>query len=141
MDLNNHEGQLYCVVLKEAPSPPRWKHYVFSKTAQTCYSIPHDVDIRELEIGQDGEQRGLLNAFPVVRHYNEMHDFAFAGVIEDAYEEDDFDDDECDELWKACLEHLTPLESAQLASKENLSDEEEADKPATTETPSGKGKQ
>ena len=99
MDLNNHEGQLYCVVLKEAPPPPRWKHYVFSKTTNACYSIPHDADISELEIGKDGEQRGLLNAFPVVQHYNEIYDESDIGV-EDAESMYDFGDDECDELWK-----------------------------------------
>ena len=106
MDLNNHEGQLYCVVLKEAPSPPRWKHYVFSKTTNACYSIPHDADISELEIGKDGEQRGLLNAFPVVQHYNEIYDESDINVEDEnltptrIHEENDFDDDECDELWK-----------------------------------------
>ena len=98
MDIH-HEGQIYCVVLKEVPPPPRWKHYVFSKTTNVCYSIPHDVDISELEIGYDGEQRGLLNAFPVVQHYNYIYDESDIGV-EDAEQVYDFDDEECDHLWK-----------------------------------------
>ena len=99
MDLHNHEGQIYCVVLKEAPPPPRWKHYAFSKTTNVCYSIPHDVDISELEIGNDGEQRGLLNAFPVVQHYNEIEVECDIDVEYDG-ECDYYDDDECDELLK-----------------------------------------
>ena len=99
MDIHNHEGQTYCVVVNEAPLPPRWRHYVFRKTTHACYSIPHDVDISELEIGNDGEQIGLLYAFPVVQHYNEIYDESDFSV-EDAYEEYDFDDDECDELWE-----------------------------------------
>ena len=105
MDLHNHEGQIYCVVLKEAPPPPRWKHYVFSKTTNVCYSIPRDVDIRELEIGNDGEAdfRDLALDFPVLQHYNEIEDERDIGV-EGAEVTYDFSDDECDELLEALRE-------------------------------------
>ena len=107
MDLHNHEGQLYCVVLKEAPSPPRWKHYVFSKMTHACYSIPHDADISELGIDTDGEVLSSETSwkavdFPVVQHYNEMlqdeGDIAVEGAV--SLSADYYDDDECDELWK-----------------------------------------
>ena len=98
MDIHNHEGQTYCVVVNEAPLPPRWRHYVFRKTTHACYSIPHDVDISELEMGYDGEQIEL-HAFPVVQHYNEIDDVNDVEVEYDA-ECDYYDDDECDEKWE-----------------------------------------
>ena len=98
MVIHNHEGQTYCVVVKEAPPPPRWRHYVFKKTTYACYSIPHDVDISELEIDNDGEQIEL-HAFPVVQHYNEIDDVSDIEVEFDA-ECDYYDDDECDKLWE-----------------------------------------
>ena len=53
----------------------------------------------------------------VVYGENATYD-SFYELYCDSWEGNERDEDE---LWKACLEHLTPLESAQLASKENLS--------------------
>ena len=105
MDIH-HEGQIYCVVLKEVPPPPRWKQYVFRKATEACYSIPHDADISRLvaRIGEDGEVDFRTIEFPVVQHYNEIEVGECDDGVEYDGERDYYDDDECDRLLEALRE-------------------------------------
>ena len=97
MGIHKQEDRLYCVVLEEVPPPPRWKHYSFSKTVRTEFSIPHNVDIGELDVFSDGDVDYQSVDFPVVHHHNGiLHDverFDFDGEIDGDY----YTDRKCDE--------------------------------------------